>query len=91
MQTSDWDHLDTASKDDDESDIARPKTPADFVDQLGLKIAVLVLCVALFLAATWVLTSPSFQKCSALETSAQRSACYSDLRNELLKPPGKGL
>jgi hypothetical protein len=33
--------------------------------------------------------SPSFQKCSALETLARRNACYGELRNELLKPPAK--
>jgi hypothetical protein len=87
METSEWDYLDTALKDDDETDVAWPKTPADFVDQLGFKVAVSVLCVALFLAALWVLLSPSFQKCSAIEDVAQRNACYSELRNdELLKP-----
>jgi hypothetical protein len=92
MEASEWDYLDTALKDDDETDVAWPKTPADFVDQLGFKVAVSVLCVALFLAALWVLLSPSFQKCSAIEDVAQRNACYSELRNdELLKPPAKGL
>jgi hypothetical protein len=90
METSEWDYLDTALKDDDETDFAC-KTPADFVDQLGFKVAVSVLCVALFLAALWVLSGPSFQKCSAIEDAAQRNACYSELRNELLKPPTKGL
>ena len=90
METSEWDYLDTALKDENEADIARPKTPADFVDQLGFKIAVAVLCVALFLAVVWVLSSPSFQKCSTIEEAAQRSSCYSELRKELLKPPAKG-
>jgi hypothetical protein len=40
METSEWDYLDTALKDDDETDVAWPKTPADFVDQLGFKVAV---------------------------------------------------
>jgi hypothetical protein len=92
METSQWDYLDTALKDDDdETDFAWPKTPADFVDQLGFKVTVSVLCVALFLAALWVLSSQSFQKCSAIEDAVQRTACYSELRNELLKPPAKGL
>jgi hypothetical protein len=91
METSQWDYLDTALEDDDETDITWPKTPADFVDQLGFKVAVSVLCVALFLAALWVLRSPSLQKCSAIEDAAQRNACYSELGNELLKPPAKGL
>jgi hypothetical protein len=90
METSEWDYLDTALKDDDETDTAWPKVPADFVDQLGFKVAVSVLCVALFLAALWVLRGPSFQKCSAIADAAQRNACYSELRNGLLKPPAKG-
>lgn len=49
MQTlSEWDHLDALSKDD--ADIAQPKTPEAVVDQLGFKISLLVICVALFLA-----------------------------------------
>jgi hypothetical protein len=91
METSEWDCLDTALKEDAETDTAWPKTPADFVDQLGFKVAVSVLCVALFLAALWVLRSPGFQKCSAIEDVALRNVCYSELRSELLKPPAKGL
>jgi hypothetical protein len=90
METSEWDYPDAVLKDEDEAYIARPKTPADFVDQLGSKIAVSVLCVALFLAVLWVLSSPSFQKCSAIADSAQRNSCYSELRKELLKRPAKG-
>ena len=90
MQTfSEWDHLNVAPKGDDENDIDLPQTPADFVDQLGFQIGVLVLFVALLLAALWVLNSPSFQKCSALENATLRGACYAELRNELLKPPAK--
>ena len=88
METSEWDYL--ALKDEDEADIARPKTPADFVDRLGFRIAVSVLCVGLFLAVLWVLSGPSFQKYSAIEDAAQRSSCFSELRKELLKPPAKG-
>ena len=90
MQPSDWDHLDTTSKDDDGRDLLQPKSPEDEVDRLGVKITLLVLCVALFLAAMWVIGGSSFQKCSAIENVAQRNACYGELRNELLKPPAKG-
>ena len=90
MQTSEWEQLETTSKNGDEVDLATPKSPEDLVDQLGLKIAFLVLLVALVLAAIWVLSTPSFQKCIALENATQRDACYSELRNELLKPPAKG-
>ena len=82
MPTSDWDHLETSSKEDEQ-----PKSPEEDVDRLGVRISLLVLCVALFLAANWVMRTASFQKCSALENVTQRNTCYDELRNELLKPP----
>ena len=84
MQTSDWDRLETTSKEDEQ-----PKAPEDDVDRLGVKISLLVLCVALFLAAIWMIRTPNFQKCSALENVTQRNTCYDELRNELLKLPAK--
>ena len=84
MQTSDWGHLETTSKEDEQ-----PKSPDEDVDRLGVRISLLVLCVALFLAANWVIGTASFQKCSALGNVTQRNTCYDDLRNELLKPPAK--
>jgi hypothetical protein len=84
MQTSSWDDLETTSKEDEQ-----PKVPEDDVDRLGVRISLLVLCVALFLAANWVIGTASFQKCSALGNVTQRNTCYDDLRNELLKPPAK--
>ena len=89
MPTSDWDRLETTSKEDGDSDILPPKAPEDDVDRLGVRISLLVLCVALFLAANWVIRTASFQKCSALENVTQRNTCYDELRNELLKPPAK--
>jgi hypothetical protein len=83
MQAPDWDHLETTSEDE------QPKGPEDDVDRLGVKISMLVLCVALFLAANWVISTSNFQKCSALENVTQRNACYDELRNELLKLPAK--
>jgi hypothetical protein len=91
MQTSEWEQFETTSKNGDEVDFATPRSPEDLVDQLGIKIALWVLFAALVLAAIWVLSTPSFQKCIALENATQRDACYSELRNELLKPPAKGL
>jgi hypothetical protein len=84
MQTSSWDDLETTSKEDEQ-----PKAPEDDVDRLGVRLSLLVLCVALFLAANWVIGTASFQKCSALGNVTQRNTCYDDLRNELLKPPAK--
>jgi hypothetical protein len=84
MQASDWDHLETTSEQDEQ-----PKGPEDDVDRLGVKISLLMLCVGLFLAANWVISTPTFQKCSALESVTQRNTCYDELRNELMKLPAK--
>ena len=82
MPTSDWDYLETTSKEDEQ-----PKAPEDDVDRLGVRISLLVLCVALFLAAYWMIRAPSFSQCSALEKVTERNTCYDKLRNDLLKPP----
>jgi hypothetical protein len=84
MQTSGWDHLETTSEEDEQ-----PKGPEDDADRLGVKISLLVLCVALFLAANWGISTANFQKCSALENTTKRNTCYDELRNELLKLPAK--
>jgi hypothetical protein len=84
MQASDWDHLETTSEEGEQ-----PKGPEDDVDRLGVKISLLVLCVALFLAANWVISTANFQKCSALENVTKRNTCYDELRNDLLKLPAK--
>ena len=59
-------------------------------DRFGVRTALLVLCITLFIAAIWVTSRPSFEKCSALENVTERNACYDGLRKELLKPPAKG-
>jgi hypothetical protein len=46
--------------------------------------------VGFLIAAVWLVRSPSFEKCVALENATERSACYDNLRAELLKPPAKG-
>jgi hypothetical protein len=76
--------------DNDTGDVPRTKSPDDFADQRGTKIALLALCIAFFIAATWFVSSPSFEKCSAIANVAYRNACYDALRKELLKPPAKG-
>ena len=50
----------------------------------------MVLCAAFFIAAIWLVTRPSFEKCSALDNTAERAACFDTLRRDLLKPPAKG-
>jgi hypothetical protein len=88
MQTSKWD-FDPATH-DDESHVPRSESPEDFADQMGIRIALVALCVASFIAAVWFLGGPSFEKCSAIANVADRNACYDALRKELLKPPAKG-
>jgi hypothetical protein len=39
MPTSDWDHLETPSKEDEQ-----PKSPEEDVDRLGVRISLLVRC-----------------------------------------------
>ncbi len=67
-----------------------PKSPEEAADRFGIRAALVVLCVGLFIAAMWLVTGRSFEKCSALENLAQRNACYDALRNDLFKPPAKG-
>jgi hypothetical protein len=75
---------------DDERDITLPKSAEERVDQFGVRTALFVLAVAFFIAAMWLISSPSFEKCSALENVTERNACFDTLRNKLLKPPAKG-
>jgi hypothetical protein len=88
MQTSKWD-LNNAT-DDDGRHVPWRKPPEAFADQFGIRTALLVLCIASFIAAIWFVSRPSFEKCSAIENVTDRNACYEGLRKELLKPPAKG-
>ena len=88
MQTSKWD-FDPAIH-GDESHVPRSESPEDFADQMGIRTALVVLCVASYIAAVWFLGGPSFEKCSAIANVADRNACYDALRKELLKSPAKG-
>ena len=67
-----------------------PETSEDRVDRFGLRTALLVLVIALFVAAIWLANRPTFEKCSALVNVTEREACYEKLRDDLLKPPAKG-
>jgi hypothetical protein len=75
---------------DDQRDITLPKSAEERVDRFGVRTALFVLAVAFFIAAMWLISSPSFEKCSALENVTERNACFDTLKNELLKPPAKG-
>jgi hypothetical protein len=88
MGRSELDFEDTAA--DDQRDITLPKSAEERLDQFGVRTALFVLAVAFFIAAIWLISSPSFEKCSALENVTERNACFDALRNELLKPPAKG-
>jgi len=87
MPGSKWD-FDAAT--DNDAELLRPKPQDESADQFGFRSALLVLCIALFIGAIRFVTSPSFEKCSAVENIADRNACYEGLRKELLKPPAKG-
>jgi len=87
MREPEWDF--ESPTDSDEHDVALPKSPEKRVDQYGVRTALFVLAVAFFIAAMWIISSPSFEKCSALENVAERNACFDTLRNDLLKPPAK--
>lgn len=89
MQDRDW-HFDIVPKDSDDSDLLWPQSREDRADRFGIRTAIVVLCVALFIAAVWFMTAPSFDKCSALQNAAARNACYAGLRQDLFKPPAKG-
>jgi hypothetical protein len=69
---------------------ARPESPEELIDRFGIRTALFVLCVALSIAVIWLVSRPSFEKCSALENVTDRNACFETLRNDLLKPPAKG-
>ena len=88
MQSSKWD-FDTTLP-DDEGVVPRSESRDDFADRMGIRIALVALCVASFIAAVWFVSGPSFEKCSAVANATDRNACYDDLRRDLLKPPAKG-
>jgi hypothetical protein len=89
MQVEEW-NLETKSQGGDEYDVTKSESPEDLVDRFGFNLSLLILCIALLIAGLWIISSPSFEKCSALSDVTQRNACYSELRNELMKPPAKG-
>jgi hypothetical protein len=82
--------FDFQAADGNESRVPLPETSEDRVDRFGLRTALVVLVIALFVAAIWLANTPTFEKCSALENVTERDACYEKLRNDLSKPPAKG-
>jgi hypothetical protein len=89
MQVEEW-NLETKAQGGDEYDLTKSENPEDLTDRFGINLSLLVLCIALFIAGLGMISSPSFEKCSALSDVTQRNACYSELRNEFMKPPAKG-
>ena len=83
-------YLDTKLEADDESDVPPPKSPEDLADEFGIRVSLVILCIALLIAALWVVNSPSFEKCSSFENVMERNTCYDLLRAGSLKPPAKG-
>jgi hypothetical protein len=64
-----------------------PEPPEEPGDWIGLRFALFLLCVGFFVAALWVINTPTFEKCSAIASRGERSACYEALRNDLLRLP----
>jgi hypothetical protein len=89
MQTSSW-HPDEPLSDRDESAAPQPESREARADRLGVRLSLLVLCVALALMALWFVSRPSFEKCSMLASQSERNVCYDKLRDELMTPPAKG-
>jgi hypothetical protein len=88
MRPTEWDFGEAAKQPND--DVAWPDSPEERIDRFGIRTALFVLCLAFFIAAMWLVSRPSFDKCSAMENVADRNACFDMLRNDLLKPPAKG-
>jgi len=88
MTRTEWD-FDT-TMDDDASDGLRPRSPEDLADQFGIMSTLILLCLAFVIAAIRFVSSPSFEKCSAVDNLTDRYDCYEQLRKESLKPPAKG-
>jgi hypothetical protein len=64
-----------------------PETPEDVIDRVGIRLAMVVLCVACLIATLWVLSTPSFEKCTVLTSASERYACYDALREVFSRPP----
>jgi hypothetical protein len=47
------------------NDPRTPETSEDVIDRVGIRLAMFVLCIACFMAALWVLGTPSFEKCTS--------------------------
>jgi hypothetical protein len=86
MQNSEWDLDSTAGEDE----TVLPETLEERLDRFGVRTALLVICIACFIAAIWIVNTPSFEKCNAVDNVSERHACLDTLRNDLLKPPAKG-
>jgi len=89
MQTSKW-HPDALSTDDDEFAALWRSSPEAMADRFGVRLALLMLCIAAVMMVMQLFSEPNFEKCSALERQSERNACYEQLREQQLRPPAKG-
>ena len=81
MQVEEWNPETRAQGgDEDDYDVTKSGNPEDLADQFGVNLSLLILCVALLIAGIWMISGPSFEKCSALSDVTQRNACYGELR-----------
>ena len=51
-------YLDTKLEVDDESDVPPPKSPEDLADEFGIRASLVILCIALLIAALWIVGGP---------------------------------
>lgn len=70
--------------------INRTETSEAKADRIGIVASFVVLFMALVLIGIRLVSASSFEKCSALVSQSERSVCYENLRDELLKLPAKG-
>lgn len=59
-------------------------------NRIGTSVSLITMCVALILIGLWLVSTPSFEKCSALGKQSERAVCFESLRDGQMKSPAKG-
>jgi hypothetical protein len=68
----------------------RTESPEVKADRVGTGVSLAALFAALVLIGIWLISTPSFEKCSVLGNQSKRIVCFENLRDGLLKSPAKG-
>ncbi len=69
MQIEEW-NLETKAQDDDQ---AKSESPEELADCFGIRLSLLILCVAFFIAAIWLISTPSFPRSVARWVTSPRA------------------